>query len=71
MRDARHNQLTATWLNTVAAGIVSGGFVSQLTMLMDGATLAGRTAVVVLSISVGLALHVAAIRWMSREPGSP
>ena len=64
MRDERQLQLTSTWLNTMAAGIVSGGTVSQLVAIASGASVEISLALILLCIMAGAGLHLAALRCL-------
>ena len=64
MRDERQQQLTSAWLNIIAAGVVSGGAVSQLAALANGAPAELCVALAVGCILTGAVLHLAALRCL-------
>lgn len=69
MRDERQQQLTSTWLNVIAAGVVSGGTVSQLAALANGASVAICIGLILVCIATGAALHLAALRCLRTTSG--
>lgn len=67
MRGSRHHQLTAAWLNIMGAGIVSGGAISQLAAIANGASVPLCVMLALASLLVGTGLHAAARRQAARE----
>ena len=64
MRDERQLQITSTWLNMIAASIVSGGTVSQLVAIASGASVEISLGLILLCIMAGAGLHLAPLRFL-------
>jgi hypothetical protein len=70
MRSDQERQLTSAWLNIVAAGLVSGGVVTQAAAIAAGGSVALGAAVAIGCLGAGIGLHGAALTWAKPRGGA-